>query len=93
MICYVISSICTHVPLRYRHIAYQDEAPVLVTNSASIVSLNTQVKTTMEMRRFRPNIVIDAASAWEEDAWEHLIFCRPGADPNTDIGTEEHCFS
>jgi len=73
----------------YRHISYQDEAPVLVTNSASLESLNTQLKSGIEMKRFRPNVVIDGAQAWAEDRWEHLAFCRPGMDPNADPGCRQ----
>lgn len=73
--------------LMYRHISYQDEAPVLVTNSASLDSLNTQLKSGIEMKRFRPNIVVGGgAQAWEEDRWEHVAFCPRGTDPNADPG-------
>ena len=74
---------CKH---RYRYISYQDEAPVLVTNAASLESLNTQLKSAIEMRRFRPNLVISGADAWMEDRWEHLAFCRPGTDPYANPG-------
>jgi len=72
--------------IMYRHISYQDEAPVLVTNAASLESLNTQLKSAIEMKRFRPNVVISGADAWMEDRWEHLAFCRPGTDPNANPG-------
>ena len=74
-------------PTRYRHISYQDEAPVLVTNSASLTALNTQLKSAIEMKRFRPNIVVDGSKAWEEDCWEHITFCKPGVDPNANPST------
>jgi len=70
--------------LKYRHIAYQDEAPVLVTNSQSLASLNGQLEAPIGMERFRPNIVVEGSAAWEEDRWEHLAFCRRDIDPNRD---------
>ena len=84
------------------HIAFNDCLPVLVTNSKSLDALNdwrTQESLgPCKMDRFRPNIVVSAPNAWEEDAWPalrgpdgiHLDVTRPCsrcAVPNNDQAT------
>jgi len=52
-----------------------DEAPMLLTNAASLADLNRRLREKGEppvpMNRFRPNIVI-SAKPWEEDTWSRV---------------------
>jgi uncharacterized protein len=54
------------------HTRFADGYPVLITNAASLVELNTRMHRPITMDRFRPNIVIDGVDAWEEDHIETL---------------------
>lgn len=56
-----------------RRVGFADGFPFLVTNTASLAELNGRLDTPVEMRRFRPNIVIEGAVAWEEDLWQSLV--------------------
>ena len=56
----------------YRRVGFADGFPFLVTNIASLAELNTRLDVPVEMRRFRPNIVIEGPEAWEEDHWKSL---------------------
>jgi len=57
----------------YRRVGFADGFPFLITNTASLAELNGRLDAPVEMRRFRPNIVLEGAQAWEEDAWRQLI--------------------
>lgn len=56
----------------YRRVSFADGFPFLITNLASLEELNMRLDTPVEMRRFRPNIVVEGAGPWEEDRWETL---------------------
>ncbi|MBU2952546.1 MOSC domain-containing protein [Marinobacter sp. F3R08] len=56
----------------YRRVGFADGFPFLVTNVASLKELNTRLDVPVEMRRFRPNIVVEGAGPWEEDHWQSL---------------------
>ena len=56
----------------YRRVGFADGFPFLVTNTASLAELNNRLDAPVEMRRFRPNIVVEGAEAWEEDHWQSL---------------------
>lgn len=56
----------------YRRVGFADGFPFLVTNTASLAELNTRLEAPVEMRRFRPNIVVEGAGAWDEDIWQSL---------------------
>ncbi|MEQ9547508.1 MAG: MOSC domain-containing protein [Marinobacter sp.] len=56
-----------------RRVSFADGFPFLVTNLASLDELNGRLGTPVEMRRFRPNIVIEGAEAWSEDDWQQLL--------------------
>ncbi len=56
-------------------VSFADGYPLLLTNMASLRSLNDLIAESgslegpLPMTRFRPNLVIDDAPAWAEDAW------------------------
>lgn len=56
----------------YRRVSFADGFPLLITNLASLEELNSRLETAVEMRRFRPNIVVEGAAPWEEDEWKAL---------------------
>ncbi len=49
-----------------------DSYPYLLTNEASLADLNQKAHKSMEMRRFRPNIVVAGAPPWAEDRWQRF---------------------
>ncbi|MBB5518109.1 MOSC domain-containing protein [Amphiplicatus metriothermophilus] len=57
-------------------VSFADAYPLLVTNLASLDSLNDAIAAEggapVGMERFRPNIVIDGAGPWTEDRWRAL---------------------
>jgi uncharacterized protein YcbX len=57
-------------------VSLADGFPVLVATTASLSAVQRAVGAAMEMRRFRPNLVIDGAGPWEEDSWATI---RAGA--------------
>jgi uncharacterized protein YcbX len=50
-------------------VSLADGFPLLVATTASLAAVERAVGEPMEMRRFRPNLVIDGAEPWEEDRW------------------------
>jgi len=53
-------------------LALGDAAALLVTNAASLDALNASMAAPVPMARFRPNIVLDGAAAYDEDGWRRL---------------------
>ncbi|MBV8145890.1 MAG: MOSC N-terminal beta barrel domain-containing protein [Gammaproteobacteria bacterium] len=53
-------------------LGFADGFPVLVCNQASLDDLNTRLRETVPMDRFRPNIVITGLPAWAEDRIDAL---------------------
>lgn len=51
---------------------FTDAYPLLITNEASLDALNAGLATPVPMNRFRPNLVVRGARAWEEDGWAKL---------------------
>lgn len=56
----------------YRRVGFADGFPFLITNLASLEELNSRLEQAVEMRRFRPNIVLEGAEPWAEDEWREL---------------------
>jgi len=74
-------------------VAFADGFPYLVANEASLEDLNRRLKAENEqqeeilMNRFRPNIVVGgAATAWEEDQWDHVKFTSRASSNNNASG-------
>ena len=61
---------------KHHPVSLADEAPFLLTNTASLddlnIRLNLRNRAAVDMRRFRPNIVVSGLRAWEEDSWKRL---------------------
>lgn len=55
-----------------RSTAFADAEPVLVTSEASLEEVNSVLERPAPMERFRPNLVVGGAAAWEEDGWRVL---------------------
>lgn len=55
-----------------RQVSFADGFPVLLTNTVSLEDLNERLEEPVPMSRFRPNIVVDAAQAFEEDTWKEV---------------------
>lgn len=56
------------------NVSLADEAPLLLTTLASLKDLNKRLGEgkIVDMRRFRPNIVIDGLEPWEEDSLKRV---------------------
>lgn len=73
------------------HTRFADAAPLLIANQASLSSLNDalieQSLPTVDMRRFRPNIVISGMAAFTEHLpnWQNL------QHPNFSLSLIDHC--
>lgn len=50
-------------------VGFADAYPVLVISEASLAELNGRLEEPIPMNRFRPNIVVKDAGAYEEDGW------------------------
>jgi len=48
---------------------FSDGFPILVISEASLADLNSRLEDPVEMRRFRPNIVVTGCDAFAEDTW------------------------
>ncbi len=57
----------------YRRVSFADGFPFLITNLASLEELNSRLDNTVDIRRFRPNIVVEGAAPWDEDTWTSLV--------------------
>lgn len=49
--------------------ALGDLSPILLANAASLDALVADATEPFGMDRFRPNVVVDGAEAWDEDTW------------------------
>lgn len=53
-------------------VSFADGYPILLTTTASLDALNGALAMPVEMRRFRPNLVIEGAHSWAEDDWRRI---------------------
>jgi uncharacterized protein YcbX len=56
-------------------VAFADGFPLLVLSRASIDLLNDKLGETVNINRFRANIIIDGCQAHEEDQWSKISVC------------------
>jgi len=53
-------------------VSFADGYPLLMTSEASLADLNRRMSEAVPMTRFRPNVVIDGRTAFEEDTWKRI---------------------
>lgn len=54
-------------------VSFADESPILLTNQKSLHELNAMIDDhDVDMRQFRPNIVVSGSEAFEEDTWKRI---------------------
>ena len=53
-------------------VSFADGAPILLISEASLADLNARLDRPVPMLRFRPNIVVDATTAFIEDSWRQI---------------------
>ena len=53
-------------------VGFNDAYPFLVISTASLADLNARLAQPLPMNRFRPNIVLNAAAAYQEDRMDHF---------------------
>jgi len=53
-------------------IALHFTAPILLTSASSLADVNKRASSSTDMEKFRPNIVVDGAAAWDEDYWSEV---------------------
>ena len=53
-------------------VSFADGYPFLLLSEASLSDLNRRLAVPVEMRRFRPNIVISGCAPFAEDTWYHI---------------------
>lgn len=55
-----------------RRVSFADGFPFLITHTASLAALSQRIGESVDMRRFRPNIVVSGGDAFDEDRWVRL---------------------
>ncbi|MGK7389006.1 MAG: MOSC domain-containing protein [Candidatus Cyclobacteriaceae bacterium M2_1C_046] len=55
------------------YVSFADECPLLIVGAASLNDLNSKVDHSMEMIRFRPNIVVEGGEPYEEYYWKDIL--------------------
>ncbi len=58
--------------LNTHHTALSDGYPLMLLSEASLSDLNTRLENPVTMERFRPNLVVSGAQAFEEDRWKRI---------------------
>jgi len=53
-------------------VSFADGFPFLVASTASLDDLSARYGQPIDMRRFRPNVVLSGGQAWQEDHWVEL---------------------
>ncbi len=55
-----------------KEVSFADNFPLLLISSASLDDLNARLPEPMDMRRFRPNLVVAGVEAYAEDEWQRI---------------------
>lgn len=53
-------------------VSFADGYPLMVLSEASLAELNSRLPEPVRMNRFRPNLVVQGAGAFEEDSWARV---------------------
>jgi uncharacterized protein YcbX len=53
-------------------VSLADGFPLLLIGQGSLDDLNRRLERPVEMRRFRPNLVVEGSEAFAEDTWRHI---------------------
>ncbi len=53
-------------------VSFADGFPLLLISEASLADLNGRLRAPVEMRRFRPNLVVDGDLPYAEDSWRRI---------------------
>ena len=53
-------------------VSFADGFPLLLITQASLSDLNGRLEAPVEMRRFRPNLVVDGETPYAEDRWRRI---------------------
>jgi uncharacterized protein YcbX len=53
-------------------VSFADGFPLLLISEASLADLNSRLDAPVEMRRFRPNLVVDGNRPYAEDNWQRI---------------------
>ncbi len=56
--------------LKEKEVSAADSQPLLIIGEASLVDLNGRLNQAVEMKRFRPNLVFEGGTPYEEDNWQ-----------------------
>lgn len=54
------------------NISFADGYPLLILSEASLAGLNERSDSLISMDRFRPNLIVTGAEAFEEDSWKRI---------------------
>jgi hypothetical protein len=86
------SSTIRQVDRQYAHegdrVGFADGFPVLIASLSSLADLNARLERPIGIDRFRPNIVIEGAEAWAEEAATHV---RIGGGRSLTFRTPKKC--
>jgi uncharacterized protein YcbX len=54
------------------HVSFADVTPIPLTSTASLADLSARAGCDIDMRRFRPNLVVSGAAPFAEDTWREI---------------------
>jgi uncharacterized protein YcbX len=54
------------------HVSFADVTPILLTSTDSLTDLSGRAGCDIDMRRFRPNLVVSGAAPFAEDTWREI---------------------
>ena len=54
------------------HTGFADGYPILLTSEEGLQDLNTHLKSSVPMNRFRPNLVVKGCKPFEEETWNRI---------------------